>query len=132
MKKAEVRADVSKNRLYLELAGFFNDEEMKQIVDHAIEEIKKLKPGFDGINDISEFRPTTAEGAKELERALQFARDFGFRRAIRVVGPSAVLGQMQFARKSREVDHEPEFASSIEEAEEMLDRGMRKTWGKNG
>jgi hypothetical protein len=123
MKKAEIRADVSKNRLYLVLAGFFNDEEMKQIVDHAIEEIKKLKPGFDGINDISEFKPTTPQGAKELERALRFAHAYGLARAIRIVASSAVLGQMQFARKSRDAGYAAEFANSVQEAEEMLDRG---------
>ncbi len=122
MQKLEVRADIAKNRLYMIVGGFFTDEEMVKAVDQVIEGIKKLKPGFDIINDISEFRPATPQGAEEMKRAQLFAKSAGVGRVIRIV-KSAVLGQMQFTRKSKEAGYAGETAASIREAEEMLDRG---------
>ena len=122
MNKIEIRADVSKNRIYLVLAGFFNDEEMKKAADQAIQEVKKLKPGFAVINDISKFKPTTPQGAEEMKRAQEFVQTAGVGRVIRIV-ESAVLTEMQFARTSRAAGYTAETAASIQEAEAMLARG---------
>ena len=119
MSEYRVRADVRKNRLYLVLDGFFDEDEAQEIADRTIEEVQKLKPGFDVINDISNFKPTSQQGADQIRRAGLFVRDSGVGRLIRVV-PSASIGSMQFTRKSREAGYDAEVASSVEEAERML------------
>ncbi len=122
MSEYDVRADIEKNRFYLRLAGFFTTEETKKAADLAIEELGKLKPGFETISDISEFKPTTPEGAEEIGRAMKFGAKKGVGRVLRVVGPQ-VIGEMQFSRKSDEAGFDPKIVASIQEAEEMLDRG---------
>ena len=122
MNKLEIRADTLKNRMYLVLDGFFTDEEMKKAADEAIQEVKKLKPGFAIINDISKFKPATAQGVEEMKRAQKFVQTAGVGRIIRIV-ESAALAQMQFKRTSREAGYTAETAASVQEAEAMLDRG---------
>jgi hypothetical protein len=122
MGKVEVRTDVFKNRLYVMLEGFFSTEEMKKQVDNLVQEVKKLKPGFDVINDISRFKPTTPQGAEEMTRAQQSLQAAGVGRIIRIV-ESASLSEMQFTRTAKEAGYAAETATSVEEAEKMLDRG---------
>ena len=125
MSKVEVRADVSKNRLYMMIEGFFPAGEVKKEVDRIIRETKKLKPGFTIISDISRFRPTTPQGAEEMKRGQRFFQEAGVGRVIHIVEESAALTEMQLARIRREAGsgHVVETATSVEEAEKMLDRG---------
>lgn len=118
--KVDIRADVAKNRLYLVLGGFFADAEMVPIVDKCIAEAKKLKPGFDVINDISEFKPATPKGADEIKRAQIFVKENGVRKVIRVVG-EAVLTQAQFDRQGKSAGYAADTASTVAEAEKILD-----------
>jgi hypothetical protein len=119
MQKVTVRADIRKNRLYVVLAGFFDDREAKQAADKVIQEIKRLRPGFDIINDISGFRPATQRGVQEMIRAQRFAHAAGVDRVIRIV-PFETLGSMQFARTSKRAGYEADTAPSIVEADKML------------
>ena len=93
----EIRADSNKNRLYVVLEGFFTDQQVKEAADKTIEEIDKLRPGFDVINDISKFKPASTEGAKNIARGQQYALKCGVNRVIRVISDE-VIGRMQFER----------------------------------
>ncbi|MGA2368708.1 MAG: hypothetical protein ABSF74_09110 [Dehalococcoidia bacterium] len=88
---------------------------MKEAADKTIVEVKKLKPGFDIINDISECKPATIKGIEEIKRAQLVIKEGGVRRVIRIVGHSVTEGQ--FARKSQEAGYEADTAPSIAEAE---------------
>ena len=118
--KADIRADVGKNRIYIVLDGYFNDDQMKTVGDKTIEETRKLKPGFAVINDITKFKPTTPQGAEDLKRGQGFMKDYGMGRVIRIT-EGAALGQMQLSRKAKELGYIAEQAASIAEAERMLD-----------
>jgi len=115
-----IRADVAKNRLYVKLVGFFDYNEMKASTDKTIEEVKKLKPGFDVINDVSEFKPANQDTLKEIERAQAFLKKAGVRHAIRVEG-KAKLTNIQFSRIGKAVDYVAEVVENLEEAEKLLD-----------
>ena len=114
------RADITKNRLYVKLAGFFDYNEMKASTDKTIQEAKKLKPGFDVINDVSEFKPAGQDMLKEIERAQAFLKQAGVRHAIRVEG-KAKLTNVQFSRIGKAVNYVAEIVETIEEAETLLD-----------
>ena len=64
-----LRIDKEKNRLYVVLTGFIDAEEMKANSDETIELTKQLKPGFDVITDISNFKPTKPEATKKSNGA---------------------------------------------------------------
>ncbi len=115
-----VIADIQKNRLYVKLVGFFDYNEMKASTDKTIEEVKKLKPGFDVINDVSEFRPAGQDMLKEIERAQSFLKKSGVRHGVRVEGKSR-LANMQFSRIGKTVDYVAEAVETMEEAEKLLD-----------
>jgi hypothetical protein len=119
MNKYEVRADIRKNRLYLALNGFFDEDEAKEAADKTIREVKKLRPGFDVINDITAFKPASQRGAEEIKRAALFVQQHGVDRIIRIV-PSTTIGSIQFSRKSGEVGYDADVVSSVEEAEKIL------------
>jgi len=119
MEEMAIWVNVAKNRMYMELVGFFDDEEMKQVYDTFADEVKQLKAGFDVITDVSQFKPTTAEGAETMGRTQQLAKKSGLNRVIRVVG--AEVGSVQVARKERESGIQANEAASMAEAESILD-----------
>ena len=115
-----VKADVAKNRLYITLEGFFKVEEMKACTDLTISESKKLKPGFDVITDVSQFKPADPETIKEIERAQAFFTASKIGRGVRVVGQK-VTGGMQLSRTGKSVGYEPVTVATMAEAEKLLD-----------
>jgi len=115
-----IRADIDKNRLYCTLNGFFKYEEMKECTDKTIEECKKLKPGFDVITDISQFKAVGQDALDEVMRAQAFFKEHGVRHAIRVEGGSK-LTNIQFSRLGKSVDYVPQVVETMAEAEKILD-----------
>ena len=115
-----IRADVGKNRLYVKLAGFFDYNELKASTDKSIEEVKKLKPGFDVINDVSEFKPANQDILKEIERVQVHLKKVGVRHVVRVQGDSK-LTNLQFSRIGKAVDYVAEAVDTMEDAEKLLD-----------
>lgn len=118
MGKYEIRADVARNRLYVVAEGFLTEEENKASADQTIEEMNKLKPGFDIISDTSTMKAATQEGIKEWDRLYQALADKGYRRSIGVIQDN--ITRMQVQRKSAEAGFKQEYAASVEEAELML------------
>ncbi len=118
--KVDIHADVAKNRLYMILGGFFQDEEVEKAVDKVMEEVNKLKPGFDVINDISEFKPASPKAAEEIKRGQLFVVQNGMRKTIRIFGES-VIAEAQFDRQSKASGYKADTAASIAEAERILD-----------
>ncbi len=112
----------AKNRIYMRLEGFMTDEEVHKFVQEQIAAIKTMKPGFDVINDISNFKPASPEGAKEIEKMVKFSDEYGTRYVMRVIGPN-YIARMQFDRlhKITEAKYITEEVASRQEAERRLD-----------
>jgi hypothetical protein len=115
-----LKTDTQKNRLYLTLSGLMNDDETKKAADACIEAMKKLRPGFKVVNDISQFRPLTKEGVGHVKRVGELAVKLGMTATVRVMGISPTALH-QFQRVSKEAGYTAYTAQSLEEAEAMLD-----------
>jgi hypothetical protein len=115
-----VKVDVAKNRLYITMVGFLKADEMKACTDQVILETKKLKPGYDVITDISQFKPADQEAVKEIERGQAHFKATLIGHGIRVVGKSAVTS-MQFSRTGKAVGYIPDAVATVAEAEKLLD-----------
>jgi hypothetical protein len=116
----DIQAKVAINRLYLSLRGSMSDDEAKEVADRVIQEIRKLRPGFTIINDISELKPASPAATEHLRRAQEASVRQGCGRVIRVVGSQAIT-QMQWSRTLKAAHHGgAETASTVEEAERML------------
>jgi hypothetical protein len=118
----EVIPNQAKNRIYMRLEGFLSDQEVHAFVEQQIAAIKMMKPGFDVINDISNFKPASPEGAKEIERMLKFSDEKGTRYVMLIIGPN-YIARMQFDRLHRTTDSKyiTEEVKSREDAERRLD-----------
>lgn len=115
-----INTDAVKNRLYVTLVGFFDYMTMKECTDKTIEEVSKLKPGFDVITDLSEFKPVGQDTLDEISRGQAFFKKTGIRHGVRIVGKAA-LTSSQFNRLGKAVDYNPNIVATMEEAEKLLD-----------
>ena len=122
----EIRADIAKNRFYVILQGFITDVQAKECADTSIAEAKKLKPGFDVISDVSTAKPASPQGVVELLRTQTYLKEHGMGRVIRVVPPQPTVAAMQIARTAKEAGYDVDTATSIEEAEKMLEDQKKK------
>jgi cell division FtsZ-interacting protein ZapD len=116
----KMKTDIVKNRLYVTLEGFMNQIEMKACTDKTIEEVKRLKPGFDVISDISKLKPVGQDAIKEVERGQIYFKTAGIRHGIRVVGDAA-LARIQFNRIGKDINYIPDNVETVAEAENLLD-----------
>ena len=116
-----VRADTLRNRLYVTLVGFFSIDEMKRCGDETIEGTKKLRPGYDVITDITQFKAGTPEVAADIERVQAHFRKSGARQGVRIVGGN-VLSGMQFRRTGGQAEYNSVNVPSLEAAEEFLSK----------
>jgi hypothetical protein len=99
-----------------------SDDEARNVADRIIVEIRKLRPGFAIINDISELKPASPAATEHLRRAQEASVSKGCGRVIRVVGTQAIT-QMQWSRTLKAAHHGgAETATTFEEALEMLDK----------
>ena len=119
----EVEALVGKNRLVVRIWGDIDDVEAWRVGDAAVQALERLRPGFDMVSDLSGVTRLPPESTGQLRRIIEAARAKGYRRAVRVVGRSAVAA-VQFERISRALSHEAYLAFSMEEAERLLDYGL--------
>jgi hypothetical protein len=118
---AVIEVSVTRNRIYIGLEGYFRDEEAAEVADRMIRELKKLRPGFDLVNDISQFKPASSAAAAHILRVQGVMKELGVRRIVRVVAGNA-LGNMQIRRAANEAGLEAQIAATREEAERLLDK----------
>ncbi len=116
----EIRRDDAKNRVYIKLIGFYSGDEAKKVADEFIGEMKKLKPGFDIVNDITEFKTSPPEATTAIARAQEMALELKAGRIVRIIGGQPT-GRLQFERIGRKTGTMVANVSSIEEAEQILE-----------
>lgn len=123
MGKHNIRADKTNNRLYIELDGFFNDEQATEASQEAMKAISTLQPGFAIINDIRNYKPTTPIGTQKLQETMHYAAKSKVGAVVRIVDQDEYhVGNLQFKRKSQSAGYQALEAPSIEEAERLLNQ----------
>jgi hypothetical protein len=116
----EVRADESKNRLYMTLVGMLDEETASEVVSEIEAAVGRLDPGFTIVNDISEFKPMSEDAVDKIEEGKALAAEAGVDATVRVTGES-VIGKMQFERVGGGAEsYHVATAETVEEAEELL------------
>ena len=118
MGTCDVRADLGANRVYVTLKGFSSDEEMAQHVARTAAEVRRVKPGFVMISDISQMKPATPNGTKMLQDIMQLYVKQGIAKLVRIVGDD-VIAKGQFNRLAKEAGIPVHYVSSRDEAEKI-------------
>ena len=119
----KVIVDKAKNRIVMQLKGFMLEEEMIKASNEVKNGIDLLTPGFDVINDISEFRPATQEVRELIKKVQVYAVSKKLARVVRITGN--VIGKIQFDRASKEAGYTGITVDTLEEAYKFLD-GQKK------
>ncbi len=114
-----LRIDPAKNRLYLSLQGHLPEATTLKAVDEIIACVSDLKPGFTVVSDVATFEPATPKGAEDIKQAQAFLARNGLGRVVRVIADGH---ELELARTGRPAGYLAETASSIEEAEALLDQ----------
>jgi len=122
IKMYSVTANKTKNRLTIILNGFLSKEEAVDIQSVIIKEVSELSPGFDVINDISNFRLGLEETEIILKEIVEYLVEKKVNKIVRVVGSSRA-GVLQFAQHTtRHSKYDPQFVPTMGEAEKFLDK----------
>jgi predicted xylose isomerase-like sugar epimerase len=124
MAETKIEADVQTNRLYIRLAGKMENDEAEAAAKEVKAGIEKLESGFDIINDLAEFKPTSGEAVAYVEEAKTYAADAGCAAVVRIE-PESPTGKMQFERAEGE-NYEVAVAETVEKAEKLLDKRREK------
>ena len=118
----EINADVLENRLYIDLTGRMDADEIGEAADVTVEKAEALDEGFDIVNNLSGFKPPSPEAAKPIKRAQGELKEMGVDRVVRVTDEETSQVVINaFERRSRDVGYSGESADSVAEAEEMLE-----------
>jgi hypothetical protein len=117
---SHVKIDKDKKRLYITLTGLLVGQEAKKISQQIIEAIDAFDTEFDLVTDISQCRPTSADGNAEIQKVQNYALLKGAKRFVRVVG-ERLLAQMQLERSGKQTGVKAVCVASLEEANQLLD-----------
>lgn len=118
----DMTADRENNRLYIDLAGRMDAEEIEAAAEAAVSEAETLDDEFDIINDLSGFKPPSPEAAEPIKDAQGSLREMGVDRVVRVIDEeTSKIVLHAFERRSTDVGYSGERADSVAEAERLLD-----------
>jgi len=118
----DIEIDREANRLYLTLEGLLDDATAEAHVADMLDAAEDLEPGFDMVNDISEFTPMTEGATATIEEGKRGLTEKGVSAVVRVTGES-VVGKMQFDRVGDgEEGYHVAMAETVDEAEDLLDQ----------
>jgi hypothetical protein len=117
-----VKVDIKKNRLFLKFSGSVSKKGLEKIYTDVRFAVADLLPGFSVINDLSECTLCHISGIATYRKISNYLIKNGVRDVVRIINKdSLVLRQfLQFA--ARFAEYIPIYVSTIEEAEEQLDK----------
>jgi hypothetical protein len=117
----KLKTDLEKNRLTLTLTGFITEGEALTVKEAIVREIPNLSPGFDVINDISNFRLGQDQAGKVLQEIIHLFLSSKVNRVVRVVGASQT-GLIQFANYTGEIgSYNVKYVPTFKDAEIFLE-----------
>lgn len=117
----KTKLDIEKNRLSVTLSGFISIEEANELKEVITMETQKLAPGFDVINDISNFRLGQDRAGLILKEIIMYLLSIKVNRVVRVVG-SSQTGLIQFANYTGNVKaYTVKYVPTMRDAESFLD-----------
>jgi len=116
----KIQADEANNRLYLSIRGFLIDEYVARAIKKIRNEVKKLKKGYDVIDDVSELMPATKKDADKIKKAHNYVLTKGAKRVVTVVKKDGTLENREIGDVRDGESYQTIRAGSLEEAEKLL------------
>lgn len=118
---SEIKIDKEKNRLFINVTGVLNDENIEHIKDSLLEHIDELQPGFHVVTDMTQIGFGYLSGLPALKSVMNILAEKQVGTVVRVgMKGSIVLKQIAKATQLGGT-YKPVYVSTIEEAEAILD-----------
>jgi hypothetical protein len=118
----EVTSDTDKNRLYITL-GELSSELIKPILKDLAANVTRLKPDFTCLVDIRKMSvDAEAKGIEYIEIIQGALSDAGMKQVIRVVNEDNIQPYKKMDNSSQALGYPSDPATTIEEAEKILDK----------
>ncbi len=124
--KSTVTANIKKQRLYITLQGIIPKKEAERLYTDIRFCVSDLEPGFAIITDLTQCRIGHLEAIGTFRKVVQFLQEKQVGRTIRIVGQAKVIYLQMLNLSDKTQGYEPIYVSSLEEAEEVLDKFSQK------
>jgi hypothetical protein len=122
----KVKANIGKNRLYFTIAGKASKEELDKLYTDVRFCVADLKPGFDVISDFSECSLGHLSGVPTFRKIMNFLIIKGIGDVVRIVNTKSIIFNQILNLSSRICGYKPIYVSTLEEAEEKLEKSVRR------
>jgi hypothetical protein len=120
-KGSGVRADLKKNRLYITIAGRLNKKDLESLYTDIRFCVADLQPGFAVVNDLSECTLAALSGLPVFKKITDHLITNEVSEVIRIVDKRRIVFKQILNASAMMSGYTPVYATSLEEAEELLD-----------
>ncbi len=122
----KVKADIEKNRLYLNISGNISKAELNRLYTDVRFCVADLQPGFGVISDLSECSLAHLSGVSVYKKIMNYVIINGVGEVVRVINGDSLLFKQVMNLSSIICGYIPIYVSTLEEAEERLNDSNRR------
>ena len=123
----KVKADIVKNRLYLAIGGKAVKKDLDKLYTDVRFYVADLRSGFDVITDLSECSLGHLNGVSTFRKIMNFLISKHVGNVVRIINGNSLLFKQVLNISSRICSYKPIYVSTIQEAEENLERSIRRS-----
>ena len=117
-----VKVDTKKNRLILKFAGSVSKKELDKVYTDVRFAVADMLPGFSVINDLTECDLCHLSAVATYKKISNYLVRNGVKDVVRIINKDSVVLRQFLNFAARFAEYIPMYASTLEEAEELLDR----------
>ncbi len=129
---ATITANIKKQRLYITLQGIISKKEAEKIYTDIRFCVSDLDPGFSVITDISDCRIGHLSAITTARKIMNFLVEKKVGQIVRVTGQARVIYLQMLKLSDKSQSYEPQYVSTREEAEALLDKLATDTTSEIG
>ncbi len=120
------KVDLKNNRLYLKFSGSVSRKELDKLYTDVRFAVADLLPGFSVINDLTECSLCHISGISIYRKISKYLINNGVRDVVRIINSDSLVLKQFLNFASRFAEYIPVYVSTIQEAEEQLDKSEEK------
>ena len=117
-----VKVDTKKNRLFLKFSGSVSKKELDKVYTDVRFAVADLLPGFSVINDLTECSLCHINAVATYKKISNYLIRNGVKDVVRIINKESVVLRQFLNFAARFAEYIPMYASTLEEAEELLDK----------
>ncbi len=116
------KVDIKNNRLYLKFSGSVSRKELDKLYTDVRFAVADLLPGFSVINDLTECTLCHISAVATYRKISKYLINNGVRDVVRIINNNSLVLKQFLQLASRFAEYIPVYVSTIEEAEEELNK----------